>query len=110
MVEKFKLDSVSDDDLLRRLSEILKASRRVEVDLISHIGEVDRRRLYASEASESMFSYCTERLHLSEQGVFAYRGRTCCTETPGATVDARGRATSLERYRKARAGSHGVQS
>ncbi len=70
MAEKFKLDSVSDDDLLRRLSEILKESRRVEVDLIAHIGEVDRRRLYAIEASESMFCYCTERLHLSEHEAF----------------------------------------
>ncbi|TDI47922.1 MAG: hypothetical protein E2P02_02000 [Acidobacteria bacterium] len=70
MAEKFKLDSVSDDDLLRRLSEILKESRRVEVDLIAHIGEVDRRRLYAIEASVSMFSYCTERLHLSEHEAF----------------------------------------
>ncbi len=70
MGENFKLDSVSDDALLRRLSEILKKSRRVEVDLIAHIGEVDRRRLYAIEASDSMFSYCTERLHLSEHEAF----------------------------------------
>ena len=41
-------------------------SRRVEADLVAHIGEVDERRLYAREASPSMFAYCTERLHLSE--------------------------------------------
>ncbi len=70
MVENFKLDSVSDDDLLRRLSEIMKKSRRVEVDLIAHIGEVDRRRLYANVAFSSMFAYCTERLHLSEHEAF----------------------------------------
>jgi len=34
--------------------------------LVSGIGEVDERRLYAREASPSMFAYCTEVLHLSE--------------------------------------------
>ena len=66
MADKFKLDAISDDDLVRRLSEILKRSRRIEAELVAHIGEVDRRRLYARQASPSMFVYCTERLHLSE--------------------------------------------
>jgi len=60
------LESVSDDDLLRRLAELTRQSRRVESDLVAHIGEVDERRLYAREASPSMFAYCTELLHLSE--------------------------------------------
>ena len=60
------LTSFSDDDLLRRLSDLLGQSRRDEADLVAHIGEVDRRRLYAREASPSMFAYCTEVLHLSE--------------------------------------------
>jgi hypothetical protein len=50
----------------RRLSNLLGQSRRDEADLVAHIGEVDRRRLYAREASPSMFVYCTEVLHLSE--------------------------------------------
>jgi len=61
-----ELTSFSDDDLLRRLSDLLGRSRRDEADLVAHIGEVDRRRLYAREASPSMFAYCTEVLHLSE--------------------------------------------
>ncbi len=32
---------------------------------MAHIGEVDERRLYAREASPSMFAYCTGVLHLS---------------------------------------------
>ena len=60
------LELVSDDDLLRRLAELTRQSRRVEADLVAHIGEVDERRLYAREASPSMFAYCTEVLHLSE--------------------------------------------
>jgi hypothetical protein len=64
------LRSISDDELLRRLSELLSQSRRVESDLVAHIGEVDERRLYAREACSSMFVYCTEVLHLSEREAY----------------------------------------
>ena len=60
------LRAVPDDELLRRLAEILRQSRHAESDLVAHIGEVDERRLFAREASPSMFAYCTEVLHLSE--------------------------------------------
>ena len=60
------LKSISDDDLLRRLSGLVQQSRRVESELVAHIAEVDERRLYAREACSSMFAYCTEVLHLSE--------------------------------------------
>src|SRR5215468_6032801 len=60
------LRSMPDDDLLSRLAKILAKSRRHEADLVAHIGEVDARRLYAREASPSMFTYCTDVLHLSE--------------------------------------------
>ena len=42
------------------------ASWRVESELVAHIAEVDGRRLYAREASSSMFKYATDVLHLSE--------------------------------------------
>jgi hypothetical protein len=60
------LEAIPDDELLRRLAELTRQSRCVESDLVAHIGEVDERRLYAREASPSMFSYCTEVLHLSD--------------------------------------------
>ena len=60
------LQSLSDDELLRRLGDLLRQSRRTEADLVAHIAEVDERRLYARFASPSMFAYCTEVLHLSE--------------------------------------------
>jgi len=60
------LQNVADDDLLRRLLHLVSQSRRVEAELVAHIGEVDARRLYARQAFPSMFAYCTEGLHLSE--------------------------------------------
>jgi hypothetical protein len=65
-MHRHNLKSVSDDELLRRLAALLKDSRRIEADLVAHIAEVDARKLYAREATPSMFAYCTEVLHLSE--------------------------------------------
>jgi hypothetical protein len=55
------LDHLSDADLLRRLPDILKKSRRSEADLIAYLAEIDARRLYARESASSMFAFCTER-------------------------------------------------
>jgi hypothetical protein len=62
--------SIPDDELLRRLGALVHESRALEHELVTHIAEVDARKLYAREASPSMFSYCTKVLHLS--GAEAY--------------------------------------
>jgi hypothetical protein len=69
-LESKSLKRISDDELLRRLSELLQRSRRVESELVAHIGEVDARRLYAREAASSMFAYCTQVLCLSEHEAY----------------------------------------
>jgi hypothetical protein len=56
--------------LLHRLTHLVSQSRRVEADLVAHIGEVDERRLFARQAFPSMFAYCTESLHLSEADAY----------------------------------------
>src|SRR5262245_42498693 len=60
------LQSLSDDELLASLTRLLGSSRSVESEIVAHIAEVERRRLYARAASPSMFVYCTSILHLSE--------------------------------------------
>jgi hypothetical protein len=60
------LESLSDDELLRGLADLLRQSRRAESNLVAHIAEVETRRLYAREAVPSMFVYCMDVLHLSE--------------------------------------------
>jgi hypothetical protein len=64
------LRSVPDDELLRRLAELIRRSRSVEHDLLAHIAEVDARKLYAREACSSMFVYCARVLGLT--GAEAY--------------------------------------
>jgi hypothetical protein len=50
------LKTIYDEVLLRRLGELVSQSRRVEADLVAHIGEVDARRLFARQAFPSMFA------------------------------------------------------
>ena len=90
------LKSLSDDELLRRLSDVLKQSRRVESDLVAHIAEVDTRRLFARQASPSMFQYCIDVLHFSKAETDPCSARV--TETSGSADDARRRTHALERY------------
>ena len=64
------IESLPDEELLLRLADLLRQSRRVEADLVAHIGEVDRRRLFSRYACPSMFAYCTEVLRLSEHEAY----------------------------------------
>jgi hypothetical protein len=66
MVSNNSLRSLTDTELLGRLTDLVRQTRRVESELIAHMGEVDARRLYLREAAASMFVYATRVLHLSE--------------------------------------------
>jgi hypothetical protein len=66
MGKSSKLNAVPDDELLRRLSDLVGRSRRVDADVVEHIAEVDARKLYAREAVPSMFAYCVQVLRLTE--------------------------------------------
>ena len=69
-MNKTDLTSLSNDELLLRLSKLVNQSRRVESVLVAHLAEVDARRLYASRALPSMFQYCRDVLHLSESEAY----------------------------------------
>ena len=60
------LAGLPSDDLLSRLHSLVRRERAVEAELLSHLGEVDARRLYLREACPSMFHYCVRVLHFAE--------------------------------------------
>ena len=70
MEESSNLKAVPDGELLRRLSDLVSQSRRLDADVVAHIAEVDARRLYAREATPSMFAYCVEVLGLGESEAY----------------------------------------
>src|SRR5204863_2733584 len=61
---------MSDRDLLDKLSSVTANSRAVTVELLALLGEIDSRRLYLPEGCSSLFTYCTQVLHFSEDEAY----------------------------------------
>lgn len=57
---------LSNDDLLGRVKHLAERERKATVRLIACLAELDKRRLYLGEGCSSLFTYCTQILHLSE--------------------------------------------
>ena len=47
-----------------------RPARLVTADLLALLGELDARRLYLGEGCSSLFTYCTQVLHLSEHAAY----------------------------------------
>jgi hypothetical protein len=65
------LDHVSDADLLARVRRAVAGERQATAHLIALLIELDARRLYLGQGCSSMFSYCTQVLHLTEHALMA---------------------------------------
>ena len=64
------LSHLSNRELLRSLAAIVARDRDTTAEMLAHIAEVDDRRLYAQEGFPSMFAYCVQVLHMSEDTAF----------------------------------------
>ena len=64
------LDHVSDADLLARVRRAVAGERQATAHLIALLIELDARRLYLGQGCSSMFSYCTQVLHLTEHAAY----------------------------------------
>ena len=63
-----ELPSISDSELLANMPALVKRERVAMVEVIEHLVEIDRRRLYLEQACSSLYSFCIERLGYSEDG------------------------------------------
>src|SRR5262249_12027615 len=61
---------LSDADLRAAVRRLAHSERAATASLVSHIAELDARRLYLGEGYSSMFTYCTGALHLSEHEAY----------------------------------------
>jgi 5-methylcytosine-specific restriction endonuclease McrA len=64
------LGQLSDHELLAQVHSAAKAERHATVHLIALLVELDSRRLYLGEGYSSLFTYCTQALHLSEHAAY----------------------------------------
>ena len=61
-----RLYSLSDSELVARLPALVQAERHAMVDVIEHLVEMERRRLYLRLSVSSLYRYCIERLGYGE--------------------------------------------
>src|SRR6185369_16642680 len=58
---------LSEQELLDHFECLVARDRRTTAALLVAIAEIDERKLWARHACSSMFSFCMERFHMSEQ-------------------------------------------
>jgi hypothetical protein len=61
---------LSNHELLKRVKSLAEGERQATAALIVHLAELEERRLYLAEGCSSLFTYCTQVLHLSEHGAY----------------------------------------
>jgi hypothetical protein len=61
---------LSDEQLLGEVKALAGREREVTAQVIAALGELDVRRLYLGEGYSSLFTYCTQCLHLSEHAAY----------------------------------------
>src|SRR5262245_42901304 len=64
------LAAMTDDELLARVCNLAQRERAATVHLIAALAELDSRRLYLGGGYSSLFTYCTQALHLSEHAAY----------------------------------------
>ena len=57
---------VSDAELLALMPKLVLAERASAADVIEHLVEINRRKLFVEQACGSLTAYCIERLGYSE--------------------------------------------
>ena len=63
-------DQLTDGELLAQVTRAAKQERAATAHLIALLAEVDARRLYLGEGYSSLFTFCTQALHLSEHAAY----------------------------------------
>ena len=61
------LSHMSESALLDHFETLVARDRRTTTQLLVAIAEIDERKVWARHACPSMFAFCVERFHMSEQ-------------------------------------------
>ena len=69
-MNRYSLSHLSDQTLLRDLAALLARDRMTTAALLAHLAEVDARKLYLPAGYPSMYCYCVQEFHLSEDSAY----------------------------------------
>ena len=61
---------LSDAELVVTVKQLARSERKATAQLVAHLAEMDVRRLYLDQGCSSLFTYCTQVLHLSEHAAY----------------------------------------
>src|SRR5687767_10683343 len=90
------LDHLSDADLLSRMPALVLTEHGAVADVVEHLVEIDRRRLYLGQACPSLYAYCVDRLGYSEdRALKRIRVARLALELPRVLEELRSGATQL---------------
>ena len=64
------LQTLTDEQLLAETHRFARDERVATAGLVRHLAEMDARRLFLQEGCASLFTWCTEVLHLSEAAAY----------------------------------------
>ena len=64
------VSQLSDQELLTEVNVAVATERGATARLIALLAQIDDRRLYLGEGCSSLFTYCTQVLHLSEHAAY----------------------------------------
>jgi hypothetical protein len=70
MTDSLSFSELSDRDLLVTVQSLARHERHATTRLVASLAELDVRRLYLAEGYSSLFTYCTQALHLSEHAAY----------------------------------------
>ena len=70
MFSRPSFENCSDDQLLAELRRLAACERVATASLLASLIEMDARRLYLREGCSSLFTYCTQVLHLAEGAAY----------------------------------------
>jgi 5-methylcytosine-specific restriction endonuclease McrA len=66
----FVHDRLSDGELVAEVKRLAGCERHATAHLIAALAELDGRRLYLGQGCSSLFTYCTQILHLAEHAAY----------------------------------------
>lgn len=69
-VAQLSLQDLSDGDLLALVERAAADERQTTARLVALLMELDARKLYAQQGCSSLFTYCTQVIHLSEHAAY----------------------------------------
>jgi hypothetical protein len=70
MTTMIPVAQLSNRELLAEVKSLAARERDATAALVASLAELDERRLYPGEGYSSLFTYCTQVLHLSEHAAY----------------------------------------